>query len=97
MGPKEPPGTESTTPQIETNQDSFSLDPKLRVIKSLSSMKLRFVNYLNRVESTENQGSRFGSCNEFTLGINQQNNDVKNNMESTSSSGFKQKSTETDT
>jgi len=91
MGPKEPVTQEAipTQPEkIEINQDSFSLDPKLRVMRSLSTMKLRFINYLNRpVESIEDQGSRFGSCNEFTLGINQNNDSSrKNNMETSSSS-----------
>ena len=53
----------------EAHQDSYSLDPKLRVLKGLSTMKVRFINYLNRVDATESQ-SRFGSCNEFTLGMN---------------------------
>ena len=51
-------------------------------------MKLRFINYLTRPENPpEVQGSRFGSCNEFTLGINQNNENIE-----TSSVGAKQKS-----
>jgi len=97
MGPKEPvdPVALPIQPEkVEINQDSFSLDPKLRVMRSLSSMKLRFINYLNRpVDLIEDQGSRFGSCNEFTLGINQNNDTRKNNMET--SSGSRQKNVDT--
>ena len=61
------PDQKVNPPQIEENQHSFSLDPKLKLLRSLSSVKLRFINYLNKVDTGE---TRFGSCNEFTLGIN---------------------------
>ena len=57
-------------------------------LRSCSWMKLRFINYLTRPENPpEVQGSRFGSCNEFTLGINQNNENIE-----TSSVGAKQNS-----
>jgi len=89
MGPKEPPPVPpSQPPTVEINQDSFSLDPKQTLFRSCSWMKLRFINYLTRPEnSPEVQGSRFGSCNEFTLGINQNNDNIE-----TSSVGAKQNS-----
>ena len=65
---------------VETHQDSYSLDPKLRVLKSISAMKLRFFNYLNKTENP-GENSRFGSCNEFTLGINQVNQQINQNNE----------------
>lgn len=62
----------------EQNQDSFSLDPKWRVLKTLTSFKTKFVTYLNQTEE-----GKFGSCNEFTLGMSKpitkvEENHVKN-------------------
>ena len=54
---------------IEENADSYSLNPRLTLVRSLSSMKLRFINYLTKVDDPESN-QRFASCNEFTLGIN---------------------------
>ena len=89
MGPKEPPVPPSQPPTVEINQDSFSLDPKQTLFRGASWMKLRFINYLTRPENPpEVQGSRFGSCNEFTLGINQNNE----NIEISESVGTKQNS-----
>ena len=68
MGPEDPTSKQIV---VEANQDSFSLDPKLRVMRSISSLKLRLVNYLNKTDTPGGEESRFGSCNEFTLGINQ--------------------------
>ena len=54
---------------IEDNPDSYSLNPRLTLVRSLSSIKLKFVNYLTKVDDPESN-QRFASCNEFTLGIN---------------------------
>ena len=69
-------GTEDKNPSaasdsriIEDNPDSYSLNPRLTLVRSLSSIKLRFINYLTKVDDPESN-QRFASCNEFTLGIN---------------------------
>ena len=53
----------------ENNPDS--LNARKTVARSLSSMKIRLINYLNKVDDGEN--TRFGSCNEFTMGIHNEN------------------------
>lgn len=49
---------------VEPNPNSYSLDPKLSVWRSMAVFKGRLINYLNKTSD-----SQFGSCNEFTLGI----------------------------
>ena len=46
-----------------------SLNARRTVARSFSSMKIRLINYLNKVEEDGENTSRFGSCNEFTMGI----------------------------
>ena len=58
------PSKTSNTPE---NLDS--LNAKRTVARSLSIMKIRLINYLNKVDDEGDHFSRFGSCNEFTMGI----------------------------
>ena len=64
-------------PSVEENPDSYSLNPRLTLVRSLSSMKIRFINYLNKVDDPDTH-QRFASCNEFTLGINNGKKNAEN-------------------
>ena len=59
--------------QIETNiekEEESSLNARRTVARSYNIWKIRLINYLNKVEDNETP-SRFGSCNEYTFGINE--------------------------
>lgn len=45
---------------------SYALNPKLTVQRGLTSIKLKVINFMNRVDDGN---TRFGSCNEFTMGL----------------------------
>lgn len=51
----------------EENANSFSLKSGMTAMRSLAGMRVRLVSFLTKVEP-ENT-SRFGSCNEFTMGM----------------------------
>ena len=59
--------------QIETNiekEEESSLNARRTVARSYNIWKIRLINYLNKVEDNDTP-SRFGSCNEYTFGINE--------------------------
>ena len=63
--------------QIETNiekeeniNQESSLNARRTVARSYNIWKIRLINYLNKVEDNDTP-SRFGSCNEYTFGINE--------------------------
>ena len=51
-------------------QQPESLNARRTVARSMNIWKIRLINYLNKVEDNDTP-SRFGSCNEYTFGINE--------------------------
>ncbi len=63
--PQQPLRSSASTSAF-TEESSYALNSRLTVMRSLSMMKVRLINYLNKVDTED---TRFGSCNEFTMGI----------------------------
>ena len=56
--------------KVEENNQQESLNARRTVARSMNFWKIRLINYLNKVEDNDSP-SRFGSCNEYTFGINE--------------------------
>ena len=54
----------------QNQQQPESLNARRTVARSMNIWKIRLINYLNKVEDNDTP-SRFGSCNEYTFGINE--------------------------